>query len=177
MFSVERYTSALWFAAERHDAQRFPGKEMPYLVHVVTVAAEVIAALPTSGLDGDLAVPCALLHDTVEDTKTTPDEIAARFGGAVADGVRALSKNPTLAKADQMADCLRRIREQPREVWAVKLADRISNLDEPPAYWPRDKRIAYRAEAQTILDALGAASATLAARLAARIESYAAYCG
>jgi (p)ppGpp synthase/HD superfamily hydrolase len=49
-------------------------------VHVVSVAAEVIATLPESGVDQpDLAVQCALLHDTIEDTGTRYEEIAA-FG-------------------------------------------------------------------------------------------------
>ncbi|HEV7554118.1 MAG TPA: HD domain-containing protein, partial [Kofleriaceae bacterium] len=124
-------------------------------------------------LDEDLAVQCALLHDTVEDTGTTRDEIATVFGEAVAAGVSALSKDASLPKPDQMADSLRRIREQPREVWMVKLADRITNLSEPPHYWTRDKRIAYRDEAIVIADALGSASPALDRRIRGRITDYA----
>jgi len=150
---------------------------MPYLVHVVSVATEVIASFTAAesprGLDEDLAIACALLHDTVEDTETTRAEIEAKFGEAVAAGVAALSKNPELPKADQMADSLRRIRDQPREVWMVKLADRITNLAEPPHYWSRDKRIAYRDEAIVIAEALGTASPPLEARIRQRIADYA----
>ena len=97
---------------------------------------EVIAALPTTKLaNPDLAVVCALLHDTVEDTPTPLDEIAAKFGNDVAAGVSALTKNDKLPKPEQMADSLRRIREQPPEIAVVKLADRITNLSEPPHYW------------------------------------------
>ena len=90
MFDPDRYVAALWFAARRHHGQQVPGTELPYLVHVTSVAAEVIAALPGSGLDADLAVVCALLHDTLEDTVTTDGEHRAlaadlghRFGDAV----------------------------------------------------------------------------------------------
>lgn len=177
MFSTERYVDALWFAAERHAGQLVPGSELPYLVHVVSVAAEVIAVLPASpGVDADLAVTCALLHDTVEDTATTPAELEARYGAAVAAGVAALSKDPALPKPEQMPDSLRRIGAAPREIAMVKLADRITNLATPPRHWPRDKCAAYRREALAIADALGAASAPLAARLRARIAGYAAYC-
>jgi (p)ppGpp synthase/HD superfamily hydrolase len=174
MIDPERYVAAMRFAAERHHAQRLPDSEFPYLVHVVSVAAETIAAL-VPGVDADLAVTCALLHDTIEDTPTTHAELADRFGIAVADGVLALSKDSTLPKAERMADSLRRIVAQPHAVWMVKLADRITNLDEPPSSWVVDKRRAYRAEAIVIADALGAASPALEGRLRARITAYAAY--
>jgi (p)ppGpp synthase/HD superfamily hydrolase len=171
-FSPDRYVAALRFAADRHRSQLVPGTDLPYLVHVVTVAAETIAAL--GGIaEPDLAVQCALLHDTIEDTGTHRDEIRAAFGDAVAAGVAALSKDPALPKPEQMADSLRRIRAQPREVWMVKLADRITNLDTPPAHWPADKRRAYRDEAIVIADALGAASSGLESRIRMRIASYA----
>lgn len=164
----DRYVVALRFAATRHAAQRVPGTELPYVVHVTSVAAEVIAAFPVE--KPDLAVACALLHDTIEDTATTYEELAAEFGVEVADGVQALTKT------SGMADSLRRIALQPREVWMVKLADRITNLAPPPAKWTRDKCRAYREEAIAIADALGAASAVLDARIRARIASYATYC-
>jgi (p)ppGpp synthase/HD superfamily hydrolase len=179
MFSPDRYVAALRFAAERHAGQKVPGSELPYLVHLTSVAAEVIAVLPDSGLDGDLAVVCALLHDTIEDTAKTPDEkhalgthIAELFGPAVAAGVGALTKDDVVQKADRMADSLRRIREQPSEIWCVKLADRITNLAPPPAYWTAEKRAAYRAEAVVIAQQLGSANARLHARILARIDAY-----
>lgn len=174
MIDPERYVAALRFAAERHHAQRVPDSEFPYLVHVVSVAAETIAAL-VPGLDAQLAVGCALLHDTLEDTDARYDELVQRFGVAVANGVRALSKNSELAKSEQMSDSLRRIREQPREVWMVKLADRITNLDTPPRSWSADKRRGYRDEAIAIADALGEASPILERRIRARIAAYAAH--
>ena len=170
MFSPDRYLAALHFAAEKHLQQKFPGTELPYLVHVVTVASEVIAHLPALNLaQPDLAVGCALLHDTLEDTATTHEELVARFGGAIAAGVQALTKRDV---PDKMADSLRRIREQPREIWVVKLCDRIANMDAPPHYWTAEKRAAYRQEALAIADALGSASSVLDARLRARIAAY-----
>jgi (p)ppGpp synthase/HD superfamily hydrolase len=165
------------FAAAKHDGQKEPGHDLPYLVHLVSVAAEVIAALPTTKLaNPDLAVVCALLHDTVEDTPTPLDEVAAKFGNDVAAGVSALTKNDKLPKAEQMPDSLRRIREQPPEIAVVKLADRITNLSDPPHYWTPEKRVKYREEAIVIADTLGEASATLDARIRARIERYKSFC-
>ncbi|NVB81322.1 MAG: bifunctional (p)ppGpp synthetase/guanosine-3',5'-bis(diphosphate) 3'-pyrophosphohydrolase [Kofleriaceae bacterium] len=177
MFSPDRYVETMRFAAAAHNAQKEPGHDLPYLVHVVSVAAEVIAALPTTQLaNPELAVTCALLHDTVEDTPVTLDEVRARYGDAVAAGVAALTKNTSLPKPEQMPDSLRRIREQPPEIAVVKLADRITNLSAPPHYWSKEKCAAYRLEAITIADALGYASATLDARLRAKIEAYRAFC-
>jgi (p)ppGpp synthase/HD superfamily hydrolase len=175
MFSPDRYVAAMRFAATRHRDQVVTGTQLPYVTHVVSVAAEVISAIEADPVpDPDLAVSCALLHDTIEDTPTRHDELAALFGTAVADGVQALTKDKH--KPDPMADSLRRIRAQPREIWIVKLADRVTNLAPPPESWSFDKRRVYRAEALTILDALGDACAPLAARLRARADAYSAFC-
>jgi guanosine-3',5'-bis(diphosphate) 3'-pyrophosphohydrolase len=161
------------FAAHAHRAQKLPGTELPYLVHLGAVSMEILVAHQERPFDRlDLAAQCALLHDTLEDTETTEHELVARFGADVAAGVRALTKSSTLPKADAMADSLRRIRTQPVEVWAVKLADRITNLSRPPGHWTDEKIAAYREEARAILAALGEAHEPLATRLASRIAAY-----
>lgn len=153
-----------------------PGSERPYLVHVVSVAQEVMRGITLEPVrQPDLAIVCALLHDTVEDTGTTLAEVAAAFGDDVARGVSALSKDPNLPKAEQLDDSLRRIRDCPHEVWVVKLADRITNLDEPPHYWTPEKRRGYQAEARRIHAALAGAHGVLGARLAECIDEYAKY--
>ncbi|MDI1442864.1 HD domain-containing protein [Polyangium sp. 6x1] len=176
-FSPDTYARALGFAADAHGAQRVPGKQHPYITHVVTVAAEILAVATKDSFDVELAMTCALLHDTLEDTSASEEEMTRLFGASVACGVRALSKDARLPKEEQMADSLARIQREPREVWMVKLADRITNLAAPPPYWSREKRIAYREEARRILAALGPASAPLAARLEAKIEAYGDYIG
>ncbi len=176
-FSPDTYKRALEVAATAHSAQKVPGSEHPYVIHVVTVACEILAVASLDSFDVDFAVTCALLHDTIEDTGMLEAEIEQQFGARVARGVRALSKNAQLPKPEQMADSLARIRNEPREVWMVKLADRITNLSEPPHYWSREKRIAYREEARTILAALGRACLPLANRLTERIETYKSFIG
>jgi (p)ppGpp synthase/HD superfamily hydrolase len=173
MWSQDHYTAACRVAAAAHVGQSVPGSGLPYLLHVTLVAMEVIAALRAEpGHDEDLAVQCALLHDTIEDTSVTLEELAGAFGRPVAEGVLALSKDEALPKDEQMPDSLRRIREQPREVWLVKLADRIVNMQPPPKHWEPDKVAAYKQEARSILAALGEASPLLAARLGEKIEAY-----
>jgi (p)ppGpp synthase/HD superfamily hydrolase len=173
MWSQDVYMAAARFAAQAHLGQTVPGADEPYLLHVTLVAMEVSAALRAEpGFDEDLAMQCALLHDTIEDTDVSYEQVVAAFSQAVADGVLALSKDPALPKEQQMPDSLRRITAQPREVWLVKLADRIVNLQPPPKYWQPDKIAAYGQEARSILVALGEASPFLAARLEAKIAAY-----
>jgi (p)ppGpp synthase/HD superfamily hydrolase len=170
----DRYIEAYRFAARAHQGQKVPDTDIPYLMHLSLVSMEVIASFSVEpGCDAALAVQCALLHDVIEDTATPFEQLSGDFGRAVADGVLALTKDERLpGKQARMEDSLRRIRQQPREVWRVKLADRITNLQPPPSYWTPEKRGKYRAEAVTILDALGEASPFLATRLSGKIEAY-----
>ncbi|MBE2252506.1 MAG: bifunctional (p)ppGpp synthetase/guanosine-3',5'-bis(diphosphate) 3'-pyrophosphohydrolase [Myxococcus sp.] len=177
MWNQDAFARTLDFAVKAHGAQKVPGSDAPYVVHLVKVASEVLRAWAESrDFDVDLAVTCALLHDSMEDAGVEPRALLAAFGKAVADGVQALTKDERLPKADRMADSLRRLAAQPRDVQLVKLADRITNLEEPPAHWPKEKRLAYREEAKLILDALGAAHEGLAARLEARRQAYLRFC-
>ena len=175
-WSQDEYVRAYRFAAEAHLGQTVPGSELPYVAHVTLVSMEVIAALEVeSGRDGNLAVQCALLHDVIEDTAVPYEGLLSAFGEPVADGVLALSKDESLDRSLQMRDSLTRIRQQPREIWMVKLADRVSNLEPPPHYWTKTKIAQYRQEAMEIHDALYPASDALATRLLDKIERYKAY--
>jgi (p)ppGpp synthase/HD superfamily hydrolase len=176
MWSQDLYLEALNFAAEAHGDQMYGhanGAKVPYVTHVAMVAMEVIAALEFDQVvNPDLAVQCALLHDTLEDTNTPYIALETKFGTAVTNGVQALSKNLELPKDQQMQDSLNRIKQQPLEVWMVKLADRINNLQPPPPHWTLEKKRAYQQEARVILQHLGTASPYLAARLEQKIETY-----
>jgi (p)ppGpp synthase/HD superfamily hydrolase len=177
MWDQDLFKRALDFAARAHGAQQVPGSGLPYVVHLAKVATEVLAAAAREpGVDCNLALACALLHDTLEDAGITGDVLRAEFGAAVTAGVRALTKDETLPQAERMADSLERVRAQPREVWMVKLGDRITNLEPPPAVWSVEKRRAYLSEARVILDALRGSSAHLEARLASKIAQYEEYC-
>lgn len=169
----EAWLRAWRFAARAHAGQTLPDGELPYVVHLGAVAMEVLVAHQLEPLGRPLlALQCALLHDTLEDTDTTEADLQTSFGPDVLGGVRALTKNPALPKDRGMADSLSRIRQQPREIWAVKLADRISNLSQPPRHWTPEKIASYKREAEQILRELNDAHAVLAVRLADRIAAY-----
>lgn len=177
-WDIALYARAWAFAAEWHEGQTSasadPRRPLSYLHHLASVAAEVTWGLAsTQRADGNLAVQCALLHDTLEDTQASFDLLAGHFGLAVANGVQALSKDPSLpTRSAQMADSLRRILEQPPEIAMVKLGDRIANLYQVPHDWDRAQVQAYAMEAQDILQKLGHANPALAARLAQHIAGF-----
>jgi guanosine-3',5'-bis(diphosphate) 3'-pyrophosphohydrolase len=173
MWSQDLYIKAYRFAAEAHNGQLVPGTELPYIVHPSLVCMEIVAALNVEkGNDENLAVQCALLHDVIEDTEAPCEQLRVAFGENVAEGVMALSKNKALRKSQQMGDCLRRIRLQPIEIWMVKMADRITNLQPPPLNWTRQKIMHYRVEAIAIFQAMKDASPFLASRLSEKIDKY-----
>lgn len=181
-FDPEVYKRAIALAGKWHRKQKVPGSNLPYLVHVAKVAAEVIAATDgAKGVDRDLAAACAILHDTIEDAEPRDKpkvraEILEGFGREVLAGIEALTKDEAIHKAERMADSLRRIRAQPREVWMVKLADRITNLEPPPSGWDVDRKRKYLSEAEEILAALAEASPALRARFEAKLREYERYC-
>ncbi|WP_089833308.1 HD domain-containing protein [Chitinophaga filiformis] len=163
-----------------HHGQTYGGHEkdlkIEYINHIGSVVFEVFYALQqTDTFDGELTITCALLHDTVEDTEFTEEALTEIYGKRVAAGVLALTKNNTLPKEQQMQDSLQRIRQQPKEVWAVKMADRICNLYKPPYYWDNERKMRYIAEAQEIHAQLQEANPYLANRLLDKIEQYKTY--
>lgn len=172
-------TKDVWkLVTQLHSGQQYggtiAGEKVDYINHIGSVVFEILAALPHhDGINEDLAVKCAMLHDTIEDTSTTYQEIDRLFGEAVAKGVMALTKDKTLeTKSAQMLDSLKRIREQPKEIWMVKIADRITNLYAPPYYWNVEKKVIYQAEARLIHTQLQEGSFYLAERLEAKINAY-----
>jgi (p)ppGpp synthase/HD superfamily hydrolase len=88
----------------------------------------------------------------------------------------ALSKNKSLeTKREQILDSLMRIKQQPKEIWVVKMADRVANLGKPPHYWSNKKIEAYRNKAQIILEHLAKADEVMVKRLRGKIEDYREY--
>ena len=135
----------------------------------------LIADRYTENFNLELAVRSALLHDVLEDTDTTEAELKTHFGTLVAQSVMALTKNKTLPKNDQLLDSIARIKKCPRETWAVKLADRITNMQKPPSSWRPEKITQYHGEAKLILNELKDGNSYLANRLEKEVEKYARY--
>lgn len=176
--SIDKLQKAWQLATVLHSGQTYgspnKGERIEYINHIGSVVFEVSNAFRSENMPNEeLGILCAVLHDTIEDTEATFESISDQFGMEVAAGVLALTKNETLGtKEAQMIDSLERIKQQPKEVWAVKMADRICNLYAPPHYWKNEKKENYIREALLIHAHLKEGNAYLASRLLEKIEQY-----
>jgi hypothetical protein len=97
--SQETYAKAYRFAAQAHNGQLFPGTELPYIMHVSFVSMEVMATLAHKPeQDGDLAVQCTLLHDVIEDTEVSYEEVDDVFGTATCQFLTFKNPLPLIAQ-------------------------------------------------------------------------------
>ena len=135
-------TKAFWCCIEAHGEQRRASGE-PFFMHPISVAKIVI----TLGMDSE-SVAASLLHDVVEDTEYTYDDIKREFGKSVAelvDGVTKLEKIPLESKESVQAENIRKMfiaMSHDLRVIIIKLADRLHNMrtiDAMPEYKQRDK--------------------------------------
>ncbi|MBN2893413.1 MAG: bifunctional (p)ppGpp synthetase/guanosine-3',5'-bis(diphosphate) 3'-pyrophosphohydrolase [Bacteroidales bacterium] len=173
MFTQEIYQKAIKFAGEKHANQCVPGTKANYLLHLSNVAMEIIATfISKPDFDINFAVQVAILHDIIEDTDTTFNELKENFSKKIAQGVMALTKNKFLLKSEQITDSLYRIKQQPKEVGMVKLADRITNLQKPPIHWSSEKISSYLKEAKLIAESLSNKNEYLHNRILLKIDEY-----
>ena len=177
-WSIDEIQDIWQLVSKLHDGQKYggfnEGERVEYINHIGSVVFEVLNAVRyTENINTDLAIKCAMLHDTIEDTEINFEKVIEIFGNQVASGVLALTKDDKIENSsEKMLDSLRRIKQQPIEVWAVKMADRISNLYQPPFYWNDDKKLNYIAEAEIIYNELKDGNEYLANRLKVKINEY-----
>ena len=171
------YQEAISYAGEKHNQQKVVGTNSNYLLHISNVAMEVLMAYNfDKNFDIDFAIQTAILHDTIEDTKANFEEIKNKFGERIANAVKALTKDINInSKTEQINDSLIRINKLEKEVGIVKLADRITNLQEPPKHWKKDKIKNYQNEAKLISEMLNNKNEYLNNRLEAKIAEYKKY--
>lgn len=147
---------ALAFAAHKHKDQRRKDVEAsPYINHPISLAS----ILCNEGHVTDVEVICgALLHDTVEDTATTPDELAREFGAVIRDIVLEVTDDKLLPKAERKRRQVEHAANISPKAKLVKLADKISNLRDvaasPPADWSLERRQEYFDWAKQVVDRL-----------------------
>ena len=156
-------TEAYQFAAIKHVAQRRKGAaEEPYVNHLAEVADLVARA--TGGEDLE-AVVAAVLHDTVEDTSTSFDEIESRFGSRVAALVAEVTDDKRLPKEERKRLQIEHAPHASTTAKIIKLADKTSNLRaltfSPPRGWPAERRAEYREWARKVVNGCRGANAWL----------------
>jgi (p)ppGpp synthase/HD superfamily hydrolase len=121
-FAGELVRRAYAFAERAHSGQRRKDGQA-YIFHPVRVAR----LLASHGYDAEV-VAAALLHDVVEDTQATLEEIRVAFGPRVALLVHCVSEEPGLTGAERKAAYRERIRLAPRDAGAICAADKVCNL-------------------------------------------------
>lgn len=125
---IANVKKAYELAAKVHEGQKRLSGE-PYIMHPLSVAL-ILARL---GMD-DASIIAAMLHDTVEDTDLTNDEIKKEFGDTVAelvDGVTKIGRVPLQTKEEQQAENIRKMliaMSRDIRVIIIKLADRLHNM-------------------------------------------------
>jgi len=147
---------ALSFSAHKHKDQRRKDVEAsPYINHPISLAN----ILCNEGYITDIEVICmALLHDTIEDTDTTPEEIEQEFGIVIRDLVVEMTDDKAFSKEDRKRLQIEHAMHASDKAKLVKLADKISNLrdvaNSPPPNWSLERRQQYFDWAKQVIDQL-----------------------
>lgn len=154
---------ALAFAADKHRNQRRKDVDAsPYINHPIALAR----VLAVDGGIADVEVLCAaLLHDTIEDTETSYEELVLRFGETIAATVLEVTDDTSLPKAERKALQIEHAPSLTRAAKLVKLADKICNVRDviacPPSGWPLERQAEYIEWALRVVDGLRGTDATL----------------
>jgi guanosine-3',5'-bis(diphosphate) 3'-pyrophosphohydrolase len=123
---IRLVSEAAELAGHRHAGQQRKGRgSEAYLNHLAEVAN--LLSVATSGEDAEL-VAAGWLHDTLEDTETTRDELAQRFGLRVADLVAEVTDDMTLPKQQRRRRQVEDVSQKSVGAKLIKIADKISNV-------------------------------------------------
>lgn len=155
---LQRILAAARFAAEHHTGQKRKGEAgEPYINHLIEVAELVTASSDT--VDVNL-VMAAFLHDTVEDTDVTREQLEQRFGHDVASLVMEVTDDKSLPKEKRKALQVENAHKKSPRAQTLKLADKISNLrallSSPPANWSVERKRQYFDWARDVISRLTA---------------------
>jgi len=155
--------SALDFAAKKHrDQRRKDHAASPYINHPITLVKILVAE---AQITDTAVIASAILHDTVEDTDTTFEEIEEHFGTQIASIVREVTDDTRLPRAERKAQQIKHAPFLSREAALVKFADKIANLRDllcaPPIHWSLDRKWDYCEWAETVVGNISEPNTTL----------------
>jgi guanosine-3',5'-bis(diphosphate) 3'-pyrophosphohydrolase len=144
---------AIDFAAQKHRDQRRKGRAAsPYINHpiaVVSILAEV------GGIQDRTVLIAAILHDTIEDTDTTADELSHNFGEHISRLVQEVTDDKSLPKEKRKELQIKHAPGLSHEATLIKLSDKIHNTGEiandPPPDWPLERRLEYISWAESVI--------------------------
>jgi guanosine-3',5'-bis(diphosphate) 3'-pyrophosphohydrolase len=162
---METVLRAAAFAAEKHRKQRRKDVEAsPYINHPIQLAYILVQA----DIEDPIVLAAALLHDTVEDTQTTLDELEIVFGYEIARIVAECTDDKQLDKLERKQAQVDHAATLSPRAKLVKLADKIANVSDidgaPPAGWSVERKREYFDWAKRVVDRMRGANAALEAR-------------
>ena len=145
MNKLEKLLKAADFAANKHKRQKRKGiNGEPYINHPLEVA-HILASVGKVE-DADILI-AAILHDTVEDTDTTKEEITELFGENVAEMVMEVTDDKSLSKAERKQLQIEHAPHLSNGAKQIKLADKMNNIGDitnnPPENWSDERRFEY----------------------------------
>ncbi len=156
MNNLTTLIQAINFAAKKHSIQKRKGAdEQPYINHPL----EVLNLLLNVGKIEDYNVLiAAILHDTIEDTETTKEEITELFGANVCEMVLEVTDDKSLPKAERKQLQIEHAPHLSDGAKYIKLADKISNIrdvsENPPDGWSDKRRLEYVEWGEKVIDGL-----------------------
>jgi guanosine-3',5'-bis(diphosphate) 3'-pyrophosphohydrolase len=146
---------ALSFSAEKHTKQRRKDiDKTPYINHPISLAN----ILAQRWVIDENVLCAAILHDTIEDTETTVDELQEHFGEKITSIVLEVTDDKSLEKSVRKQKQVEHAASISHEAKLVKLADKIANITDiintPPADWSSDRKKEYFEWAKAVVDNL-----------------------
>ena len=158
-----RLLKAVHFASEKHRHQkRKDEKASPYITHPI----EVAELLSTIGKVTDIETLCAaLLHDTIEDTDATKEELEREFGKPITSLVLELSDDKSLPKQKRKRLQIETAAKKSHGAKLIKLADKIANvrnlIESPPANWDEKRKFEYVEWAKEVINQIRGTNSAL----------------
>jgi len=145
MNDLAKLLQAASFSARKHRYQKRKGNDgEPYINHPLEVANLLANVGRVEDFDVLIA---AVLHDTVEDTETTEEEITELFGATVGGYVMEVTDDKTLAKEERKRKQIEHAPHLSAGAKQIKLGDKISNITDvmnnPPDGWSKERRLEY----------------------------------
>jgi guanosine-3',5'-bis(diphosphate) 3'-pyrophosphohydrolase len=165
--SLTAFLTSVHFAADKHRDQRRKSREAcPHINHLI----EVTESLSRVGGITDLVpLQAAILHDTIEDTRTTGEELEARFGAEVRRLVEEVTDDQRLPKGERKRLQVEHAAQLSPKAQLIRIADKISNVRDvthlPPTHWSHQRRCEYLDWAEKVVAGLRRLSIETGARL------------
>jgi guanosine-3',5'-bis(diphosphate) 3'-pyrophosphohydrolase len=159
---------SLMFASEAHKNQRRKGSGgSPYINHLIEVA---FLLTDCAQIKDYKIIQAGVLHDILEDTEITEDELREKFGIGVADYVKNVTDDKALSLEDRKAYQIAHLLDAPDGVKLIKLADHCSNIASIPSSWSENRIQSYLSWSHEVASLCFVVSSSLAEEYKLRFQ-------